>query len=118
MRPNTRGGSRKGKAPFKPPQPVAPASVDDNSDREEEENDSFGEVGAQSPESSTKWTLEKEQALCELWESERHLYDATTRDYRKAASVKKPLRDLLQHLTWMVSTIIHKNSIFNELSMY
>lgn len=84
MRPNTRGRGKKGKAPFKPPRPVPAEPVQEASDHEEEENDSFAEIGNHTTESSTKWTHEKEKKLCELWEGDRHLYDSTARDYRNS----------------------------------
>lgn len=37
-----------------------------------------------SPCGSKKWTPEREKLLCEMWEEEAHLYDATSKDYRNS----------------------------------
>jgi hypothetical protein len=48
-----------------------------------------------------KWTTEKENLLCQLWEDEPHLYDATNPDYRntfkRRATIKKFARILDLH---------------------
>lgn len=48
--------------------------------------------GCQSPHLSKKWTLERERRLCEMWEEEAHLYDATSKDYRNTNKRQRALQ--------------------------
>lgn len=92
MRPKTRGNKKRGgKSGFVSPRPISTEHVEEHSDTEQRdddsENDNFGQIGNQP--ADTKWTPEKEQKLCQLWEGEAHLYDTTARDYRNSRKRKE-----------------------------
>ena len=46
------------------------------------DKDRFAEISQETPRTRKMWTPAKEQELCDLWQDEAHLYDATAKDYR------------------------------------
>lgn len=76
-------GSKKQVTP-KPVEEEAGASGKAAWESDDGEFDQFGQIGNQSPKTSQHWTAAKERQLCQLWEVERHLYDASVRDYRNS----------------------------------
>lgn len=55
-------------------------------------SDSGQRAGIESKTACQKWTREREQLLCTMWEEEIHLYDATSKDYRNTNKRQQALQ--------------------------